>query len=312
MVRKSRRFAEPALANTIHGESSPSACAVESTVDEDVISEQECEHVLFSTRYDVDLLPFRANLSRVYGKMRGKSRFGTDYGMEQSASSTLCLMDMLVCAESRAAKQAEKERLALTMHTPHLGDVKQVVPSKHVALEVQSPVAYRKWTTPSGREVHVARKWTGSAVTHVLVDLDKFAAAPQGNESLAQLKDAFIALAKRFLLTGEVGLVRTSERGVQIVFQLPVAKRLEWYGDRRTQAFLARLDAACLALVAKAGFVGGHADASVHAPNRYMRRPGARIDKQGRFYISRLVFATRTEHGAEPKRKSKAYARGNA
>jgi hypothetical protein len=174
MVRKSRRFVGTPFANTIHGESGP---AVDAPTDVEV-SEQECEHVLFSPVYDVDLRPCQTHLNRVYGKMRGKSRFGSDYGMEQSASATICLMDMLICAESRAAKQAEKERLALSMHTTHLGDVKQVVPSKHVALDVQSPVSYRKWTTKSGRVVHVARKWTGSAVTHVLVDLDKFAAAP--------------------------------------------------------------------------------------------------------------------------------------
>ena len=265
-------------------------------------SELDLNFVLFSAAYQFDRSLFTKHSTRIYGTMKGKNRYGHDYGMEQRSVSSGKLIELLRASDRRAIAEADNERVRFNLRSDVL-DSRQFVSNKYIGMDPQIATHFREFRSSTGKLVKVPKKWSAQAVTHVLVDLDRFTSAPVENDALEAMKEEFVNLAKSLQLTGEVAVVRTSHLGLQMVFGLPSARTVKWFEHSATKAFLAKLDAGCLSIARRAGFEGGEADIAVHYANRYMRRPGARIDKRGEFYVSRLVLAVEGDSSCEPRRR---------
>lgn len=241
-------------------------------------------------------------LGRRFGDPNDPRRKGTG-AFRRSFSSARDLLDALrtsdrMLAGPRAMDRATQADAAHATST--LRDHRHFLPDHYVALDRHAWTSVReicKGPHTSGETMYLRIPETfAPAVTEwVGVDLDGFDAAPVGNETLSAAGERIrVALERHPCFTGRVGVVRTSHLGVQVVAQLSRARHdpSTFFADPHVRGMLGALDALCLAEVRAAGFEGGHADPTVHAPGRYVRRPGPRKTKQGSVYVSRLVFAT--------------------
>jgi len=245
-----------------------------------------------------------SKMSRICGKLRGTSARDQDFGMEQSRTDQTRLLDILVYHDRMAEKGRDEAWCRHVEWQISGGDYRQYVPDRFVAADLMRPTEWIEKTV-QGRDVAVPRKFRPSAVTHVLIDLDGFTSAPVGNGSLEERTGVFVALSKAMGWHGEVATIRTSHGGLHIVFGLDTAKQTAWYADRDVQLKLRDLGARCLEIATAAGFAGGKHDTATLAPGKHVRRPGARIDKGGKLYVARLVFAVRGEEAIEPRKRKR-------
>jgi hypothetical protein len=217
-------------------------------------------------------------------------------GMRRSESRATTLLGLLAHADRLASGHAERTAMHEAMaawEASGENDPRLHLPDRYVSVDRMQAVGWRTFAA-RGQQVHVPVRWEPAVLEHVLVDLDGFDSAPTGNRTLA---DAGVVLARWAAtvpwLSGAVAVIRTSHLGVQAVFG--VAGRHDpraWHADPANKARLRELDAVVLAAVRGAGFTGGAADPSAHAAGRLMRRPGARVAKDGLPYVSRLAFST--------------------
>jgi hypothetical protein len=222
-------------------------------------------------------------------------------GFARRESASEDLLEVL----RRADREAATDR---TAHTAELAayelatasreqerDPRALLPDLYVSIDRSVPAAWTEIPLRSGRVVRTPSAWRPVVVEWVGVDLDGFEDGPIGNASLALAGRRLEALARTSTaLSGRVAVVRTSHRGVQALFELaaPSFRPERFHADPSVRALLRALDRASLDEVRAAGFEGGHADPSVHAPGRYVRRPGARFAKDGAPYVARLAFAS--------------------
>jgi len=242
----------------------------------------------------------------MYGHKKGK------YGMQRAYSSCMDLLDVLRASQKRIPGAARKAKgwerelgqeahaeVRLSEAGKNKADPKHFLPDLYVSLD------YQEWETCSsfsvecreeGKEAWVlqpqnfqarAGKWVG-------VDIDGVQVMP-GKDGLKRAGEKIQAMLEAHpAFSGRCGVVQTSSYGVQVVAELT---RTRWdlrgfYADPNVRKMLGNLDAMCLGAFEQEGMVGGHADPTVHAPGRMMRRPGPRVDKRGASCISRLVYAT--------------------
>lgn len=237
----------------------------------------------------------------VLGRRFGDGIKGKQGRFARSYSSKHDLLDLLRSAQQRDAGPGAYGR-GLEADAAHcrsgLADHRHFLPDRYVGLDEQAHQSVRSFArTTATKEIEVlapegfesvATRWVGG-------DLDKFDRAPVNDSTLVEAAKVIERYAEghRFY-SGRVGVVRTSHLGVQVVLELSRTRfdPEAFYADRHVQAVFAATDAVCLQAVRDAGFEGGHADPTVHAPGRYVRRPGPRKTKQGTVYVSRLVYAS--------------------
>jgi hypothetical protein len=254
--------------------------------------------------YNVDDA-FRARLSRCYTKLRGANRVEQDFGMEQSKTHQTRLLDALMESDKRAERSRESAYYGHIQWQACGGDYRQYLPDRFVAMDMLYPSEFID--VVKGKKTYkMPRKFRSAGVTHALIDLDGFTAAPLNNTGLAALKDQFVALGKAQGWSGEVALVRTSLHGIHVVFGLDRMKKPQWYGAPGVRDALVELGARCLDLVRSVGFEGGMHDKQTLVAGRHVRRPGARIDKRGEIYVSRLAFAAYGDVSIEPRKRKVA------
>lgn len=219
----------------------------------------------------------------------------------RSYSSKRDLLDLLRSAQRRDAGPGARGR-ALEAEAAHersgLADHRHFLPDRYVGLDEQAHRSVRSFarsTATRDVEVLVPDDFGPVATRWVGVDLDGFERAPVGDAALVlAAREIERAAEASPFFSGRVGVVRTSHLGVQVVLEL-ARTRLDpeaFYQDRHVRAVLEATDALCLRAVRDAGFEGGHADPTVHAPGRYVRRPGPRKTKQGTAFVSRLAYAS--------------------
>lgn len=217
----------------------------------------------------------------------------TNRGLTRALSCSLDLLDLLRAADRRdcgpkATRRAE-EQVARTEQE----GINPSIPDRYVSLHHHYVTSYR--TLPGTRRA-LPTSFVPAAIRWVGVDLDGFTGAPLDNQALTQAGERLRGWAERQPeLTGRLGVVRTSSRGVQVVLELAEArwstKGSDPMKDPGLSRLLDRLDARCLLEAREAGFEGGHADRSARTLGRYFRRPGARW-KKGALEFARLVYAT--------------------
>jgi hypothetical protein len=179
-----------------------------------------------------------------------------------------------------------------------LTDHRHFLPDLYVSLDLHAHAAVREFPTMiGGKQAYLAKPegFTYAVSDYVGGDYDAFTAAPVSDDALIEVgKRIEAAMERHPCFSGRIAVVRTSHLAFQVVFQLACARRdLDaFYADRDVRAMLAALDEMCLREARDVGYVGGHADPTVHAAGRYVRRPGPRKTKQGTVYVSRLVYAT--------------------
>lgn len=206
-------------------------------------------------------------------------------GMRRSGSRIPDLLDLLGHAErmSKGQKAADAAWAA---------EARGVGPGdRYVSVDPMVPVAWRRISTTRG-EVQVPSRWEPAEVRWVLADLDAFDGAPGGDRGLVLAGQALERWARSHPgLTGRIGVVRTSHRGVQVIAELsePAPDARRWHRSPAGRGLCTALDIAALAACRAVGFVGGHADQAVHAGGRLMRRPGHRLSKDGVLCRARLA-----------------------
>lgn len=128
----------------------------------------------------------------------------------------------------------------------------------------------------------------------ILVDIDDLDPALAPAEGWPRLVRAVrAALAGDAMLSGRIGVVRTSPTGLQVWVGL--AKRYaaaEFHAHAAIKAWYRRVATAILVAIRAAGLSGGHVDRSAFAPGRYGRRPGWRLLENGVPFRARLIYAT--------------------
>jgi hypothetical protein len=239
-------------------------------------------------------------LGRLYGD-EGVTR-RSRRGMRRTYSGARDLLDLLRTAQRQNAGPrawGRGEEALARYEQSSIRDHRGWLPDLFVSLDYHRHATTRavRARNHGDREVYalVPDGFSASAGQWVGVDLDGFDAGPGDERALAEAARRIAAALERHpCFSGRMGLVRTSHLGVQIVAELAEARwdLRAFYDDAHVQRMLTGLDALCLREVRTAGFTGGHADASVHAPGRLVRRPGARRTKQGTLYVAHLVWAT--------------------
>lgn len=238
-------------------------------------------------------------LARRYGDKGCTKRSKT--GFTRSYSSKRDLLDILRVAQRQNAGPAAAERaivMASVVARWKAPDHREFLPDAYVSLDVHAHASTRTFRlSRSAREAYaiqpqdfktIAGRWVG-------VDLDGFTAWPDDDVGLVEAAKVIAAMLERHpVFSGRCALVRTSHGGVQIVAELAEYRHdlAGFYADPHVRQMLANLDTLCLDAVREAGFEGGHADPTVHAPGRYIRRPGPRLTKQGIPYVAHLVWST--------------------
>ena len=95
----------------------------------------------------------------------------------------------------------------------------------------------------------------------------------------------------RSWLSGRVALTQTSLRGVQALLELSEGRAPGWrVGDGAPRCEEAESEV--LRLLDEAGYIEGVADPTARDGGRLCRLPGARVDKDGRLYLSRARYIT--------------------
>lgn len=239
------------------------------------------------------------HVTRVTSQLRGTDSLGHNYGMEQRRTSCVSLLSILERAQSRLDTTDESTQIAYAASQDSDLDPRQFIPDRFVGLDYYT--AANRFVARNGRIF--ATKWTAAATSHVLVDLDGFTDAPVSSDALLKVKNRIEALADHANFSGEVAVVRTSHRGLHVVFGLSALHTPAWFSRASVRSFLLALGETALDIVRSAGFVGGHVDPATFAANRYVRAPGPRIDKTGALYRTHLVFATKTTARVELRRR---------
>lgn len=219
-------------------------------------------------------------------------------GLARSYSSCRDLLDVLRSAQRRDAGPGAWGR-GLDAFARHersgLRDHRGFLPDLYVSLDHHEHASVRTIQINEDTTVLQPDGFTARCGRWVGVDLDGFASAPASDKGLVAAAETIRGMLERHpCFTGRMGLVRTSDRGVQVVAELAETR---WdldgfYRDPHVQRMLAGLDRVSLDAVRAAGFEGGHADTTVHAPGRLVRRPGPRRTKSGTVFVARLVYAT--------------------
>ncbi len=228
-------------------------------------------------------------------------RFGGDIGgpwqrvgLHRARSEARSLRDVYRWHEGRSAGPTATERAAVAFQAwTESGDEDPAlfVPDRYVHADHMRPSAWQVMVI-GDREFRRPTAWQAMATAWVGVDLDGFADAPDDDDGL---RDAAERLSAKLEpcdgLTGELLTTRTSRHGIQFLIRLTAARLFPrgFFAARTTRRLLAALDGECLTAARLAGFVGGHADRSAHAPGRLVRLPGWRI-KSGELFRSRLVW----------------------
>lgn len=247
-------------------------------------------------RYHAEPMPRGFILARRYGE-EGVTRRGRR-GMARTYSSGRDLLDILRSAQRQnAGPKAMSRGLTAAAHHERSGlrDHRGFLPDLYVGLDLHAHTTTRTMAVADDRMVIVPEGFVPACGRWVGVDLDGFEAAPMDSKGLVAAADEIRQLLERHpAFTGRMGMVRTSERGVQVVAELAETRwdLAGFYHDDHVRRMLAGLDRVCLDAVRRAGFEGGHADPTVHAPGRLVRRPGPRKTKSGSIYVARLVYAT--------------------
>jgi hypothetical protein len=237
--------------------------------------------------------------TRIRSSMRGIDCFGRNYGMEQTRTASMSLVSILEREESKSIARFESAKTSYEASKLSDIDHRQFVPDRFVGLDYC--VGANRFITKDNRVF--STKWTSAAVSHVLVDLDGFTDAPAAPDALLAVRSRLEDLAQSRNLSGEVAVVRTSHRGLHIVFGLSSLRTPAWFSRASVRSFLLALGETALNIVRSAGFAGGHVDPATFAANRYVRAPGPRIDKAGELYRTHLVFATKTTARVELRRR---------
>jgi hypothetical protein len=244
-------------------------------------------------------MPYGRLLGRRYGDAnnlkRGQGVFKRGY------SSVIDVIDLLRAAQRSLAGKGAMDR-AIAADVEHaqssLTDHRHFLPDLYVSLDLHAHAAVREFPKMiGGKQAYLAKPegFTYAVSDYVGGDYDAFTAAPVSDDALIEVgKRIEAAMERHPCFSGRIAVVRTSHLAFQVVFQLACARRdLDaFYADRDVRAMLAALDEMCLREARDVGYVGGHADPTVHAAGRYVRRPGPRKTKQGTVYVSRLVYAT--------------------
>lgn len=247
-------------------------------------------------RYHAEPMPRGFILGRRFGD-EGVTRRGRR-GLARTYSSGRDLLDILRSAQrQQGGEKAMARGLTAAAHHERSGlrDHRGFLPDLYVGLDLHAHTTTRTMSVADDRMVIVPEGFVPACGRWVGVDLDGFSDAPMDNKGLVAAADEIRQLLERHpVFTGRMGLVRTSERGVQVVAELAETRwdLAGFYHDDHVRRMLAGLDRVCLDAVRRAGFEGGHADPTVHAPGRLVRRPGPRKTKLGTVYVARLVYAT--------------------
>jgi len=222
-------------------------------------------------------------------------------GMQRAYSSKRDLLDVLRAAQRRDAGPSSQRRAwegSAKYEQSWVRDHRAFLPDHYVSLDLHTHEATRAMPVKGSKKdsyVLVPEGFSARCGRWIGIDLDGFDIGPVGDKGLAEAAQRIAAaLEQHPAFTGRMGVLRTSTRGVQIVAELTHTR---WdldafYADPSVQRMLSGLDDLCLREVRAAGFVGGHADPTVHASGRLVRRPGPRLTKDGDPYVAHLVWAT--------------------
>ncbi len=227
----------------------------------------------------------------------GRHRPGR-YGLARTYSGCMDLLGVLrVAHRQHAGERAMDRALGGLAEAEHRGtDPRRYLPDLYASLDHHEHEAVREVAARGARGVVILQPTAFSAActAWVGVDVDGVDRWPAEEDAVAAAVQVQTMLERHPVFSGRMGLVRTSSMGAQLVMQLEAARwsPAGFYGDPHVQQMLANLDAACLRILREHGMQGGHADPSVHAPGRMVRRPGPRADKAGNPAVARLVWAT--------------------
>lgn len=96
------------------------------------------------------------------------------------------------------------------------------------------------------------------------------------------------------VFTGRFAILRTGPRGVQIAVELEHARweSADLWRDIHFVRLIDEVAVQMLSILRAQGCQGGHVDRSMFRAGHDMRRPGWRIDKEGRLFRARLIFST--------------------
>jgi hypothetical protein len=147
---------------------------------------------------------------------------------------------------------------------------------------------------------HEHTKFHPAAGEWILIDIDHLdlrshsPVTAEGKEIEAKMIEGFkAALSGHYasrMFSGRGNVVETSKTGMQITLQLSApmttAETLHaFYADPAIKAAVMSLGEEMRKVIER----GGNVDPAVHNVGRLCRLPGSRIDKQGNYFISRLV-----------------------
>lgn len=211
----------------------------------------------------------------------------TPHGMSRRGSRCGDLLDVLRVSDTRSQSDRVWGQAVVDHHEGReVGD-------RLVSLNRMVPVEWKIVRTRRG-SFRSPTRWEVTGTRWVMCDLDGFTDGPVGDGELELGGLDLERWAESHpLLTGRVGIVRTSHLGVQMVVELREVKDpRRWWRTREGITFTEELDRVGMEITHAAGFAGGHPDQSVHNGGRLMRRPGWRVDKRGDLTRSRLVFAS--------------------
>jgi hypothetical protein len=177
---------------------------------------------------------------------------------------------------------------------------KQVYPDQYISIhemthreEVEVTLGDGSWSTlsPSGFEA--------VAGEYVLFDLDQLERrsysplSREGREEEARVLAGFREVVKGHpLFSGRMNVVETSKRGFQILLglEVPLVDRSaldSFYASEEVRSVLTLVGSGFLSVVGR----GGSLDPAVFAAGANGRLPGARVDKDGNFFIARLLVS---------------------
>lgn len=227
-------------------------------------------------------------------------------GLVQTRSKSVSLLDVLRHAERSTGGPAGEAALwkGVTDWDRRGGDHRDWLPELYASLDSMRVTRWRK-VCMRDREFYKPTKWEPVEARWIACDLDGFTDAPTGDQGLVRVGEDLAAWAREHeALSGEVAIVRTSHLGVQAIVGLAQARTLPRRWRRSTEArdLAGELDRRALDGTHAVGFVGGHADQTVHGAGRLIRRPGPRVDKHGLPYRSRLVWSCDQALTGSPQR----------
>lgn len=136
-----------------------------------------------------------------------------------------------------------------------------------------------------------AVRWKSVLATHILVDLDDLEGplSPASFQAVAHKLEDYAK--SRPWLGGHFLAVRTSDTGIQVLFNLKMARMdpEAFRRDPNVRAAQREAEAVCMAVAREAGFTGGFADRTAGLHNRRARLPGPRVDKTGRAVMAYVI-----------------------